>query len=102
MRADGRGYEVVDSYYGVLVLSGDRVLFKRKQPTSSPGFAQVDDPRIFHRETHDGMTCYWTRLAGGGAGCNRADLHGYVVFVSKQIVAVSNEASKIVYITKQP
>jgi hypothetical protein len=103
-RADRRGYAggVAQRFVMVTTVATRRWLFIRNQPRKSPGFAPVNDKRIFHSETHRGISCAWSRLDGGGALCWRADRHGYVVGVSHSHVLVLNEGSQIVYSKNQP
>lgn len=101
-RSDGTGLVGVVAQRFVLVKTAKgKVLFFKNQPTHSPGFGPLRDKRVFHSETHRGIICSWSRVGGGAAGCNRADRHGYVVFVGQQLVAVSDEASKFVYLRNQ-
>jgi len=79
-----------------------KVRFWRNQPSKSPGFKQIHDPRITVTETHNRVTCYWTALNGGGAFCNESSLHGYVAGVSQGLVYVANETSKTVFLANQP
>jgi hypothetical protein len=103
-RSNGTGFAVAvaERFVAVRVWRNGRVLFFRNQPTHSVGFGSLNDPRIFHRETHRGIICYWSRVARGTAICNRSDNHGYVVAVSGFQVAVSNEKSRVVYLRNQP
>ena len=102
-RANGTGYAFGISRHVVLVRnSRGRTVLIRNQPTRSPGFDPLDDPLIFHRETHRGMNCYWSTLNGGGAGCMGTDLHGYTAFVGNDVIRVLNEASKTVFLRNQP
>jgi hypothetical protein len=102
-RAKGRGFAFAISQHMVLVRTArGRIEFFESQPMRSPGFGSLDDPTIFHRETHRGMTCYWSRLYGGGAGCTPANLDGYAAFVGHNLVLVLNEVSTTVFRRNQP
>jgi hypothetical protein len=101
-RSTGAGFAGVVSLRIVLVkTSQGHVVFFKNQPTHSPGFGPLRDKRIFHSETHRGIICYWTRIGGGAALCNRADRHGYLISVGLHLVTVLNEASKIVFLKNQ-
>jgi hypothetical protein len=102
--ATGRGFAVAVARRFVIVGSlktGKRV-FVRNQPDHSPGFGPLNDKRIFHSETHRGIVCYWSRVSGGSAFCNRADRHGYLGGLSHLQAMVISEKSKIVFIRNQP
>ena len=103
-RADRRGYAggVAKRFVMVRTAATGRVLFIRNQPQNSPGFGPLNDKRVFHTETHNGIECDWSRVGGGSAVCNRADHHGYVVGVTHGLVLVLNEHSQIVYQKNQP
>ena len=101
-RSDGTGLVgAVGQRFVIVRTAKGRVLFFRNQPTASPGFGPLHDPRVFHSETHRSITCFWSRVAGELVGCHRADRHAYVVSVGQKIVLVANEASKIVYLRNQ-
>jgi hypothetical protein len=105
-RVTGAGFAGVVAERFVMVKNPrGRVAFFRNQPTHSPGFGPFDDPRVFHKETHRGVICYWTRIGGGASGCNvggPSGGHGYIVFTGHTLISVSNEASKVVYLKNQP
>ena len=102
--SDRKGYAgaVARSFVSVFSVRTGRLLFYRNQPLRSPGSGPFNDKRVFHRESHRGITCAWTRIGGGAAICNRADRHGYVVAVSRTRVSVANERSQAVYVKNQP
>ena len=102
-RAKAPGFAFGISRRMVLVRTArGRIEFFESQPTRSPGLGSLNDPTIFHRETHRGITCYWSRLYGGGAGCTPADLNGYAAFVGHNLILVLDEASKTVFRRNQP
>ena len=103
-RSDRKGYAgaVARSYVSVFAVRTGRLLFHRDQPVRSPGYGPFNDTRVFHRESHGGITCAWTRSGGGAAICNRADRRGYVVVVARTRVSVANERSQAVYVKNQP
>jgi len=104
VRSDRKGYAgaVAGSYVSVFSVRAGHLLFHRDQPVRSQGSGAFNDKRVFHRESHGGLTCAWTRTGGGAAICHRADRHGYVVVVSRTRVLVANERSQAVYGKNQP
>jgi hypothetical protein len=104
-RANATGLAVIVTRRFVMVsrYRSGKVIFIRNQPdNSSLGFGPLNDKRVFHSETHRGIVCYWSRVAGGTALCNREDRHGYVAGVSRLQALVRNEKSKIVFLRNQP
>jgi hypothetical protein len=102
-RADGTGDIVVVSQTIVMVKSAKaKILFVRNQPNHSRGFGPLHDTRITATETHNKVTCHWSALDGGAAGCNKASRHGFVGLISRRHVFVSTEASKLVFTGNQP
>ena len=102
-RAKATGFAFGISRHMVLVRTAHgRIDFFEAQPTGSPDFGSINDPTIFHRETHRGLICVWSRLHGGQAGCTPAGLDGYAAFVGHKHVLVLDEANKTVFRRKQP
>jgi hypothetical protein len=103
-RSDAGGYAVAVTHHFVAVHSqqGKFVYFRNRRTDSSGFDLRLYDVRTFHRETHRGITCYWTRTDGGGAGCYRADHRGSAAIVTKRSVVVLNEKGKVVFRRNQP
>jgi hypothetical protein len=104
MRSDGKGYAggIARSFVSVFTVATGRLAFFRDQSLRSPGYGPLTDKRIFHSESHRGITCAWSRLGGGEAICNRTDWYGYVLRVARELVSVANGRSPAVFIRNQP
>ena len=102
--SDRKGYAgaVARSYVSVFTVAPERVVFFRDQPLRSRGSGPLTDKRVFHSESHRGITCAWSRHGGGVAICNRSDRHGYVLTVARERVSVANERSQAVFVRNQP
>jgi hypothetical protein len=103
-RSDRKGYAgaVARSYVSVFTVAPERVMFFRDQPLRSHGYGPLTNQRVFHSESHRGITCAWSRLSGGVAICSRTDRHGYVLAVGRERVSVANERSQTVFVRNQP
>jgi hypothetical protein len=101
-RSNGTGYFVVVSQQIVTVQTARKIPFWRNQPRHSVGYGPINDNRITFAETHNGITCAWTSIAGGGAFCNKASRHGYVAGLTQRSVIVSDERSRVVFLRNQP
>lgn len=102
-RADRIGYVVwVTQRVAAVETARFKVIFEHTQPVKSKGFQNVVDNRVVLRVTHARVTCEWTTLAGGGVLCHKADKHGYIVGVSRELVTVTYENTRVSYNAKQP
>ena len=103
-RSDRKGYAggIARSYVSVFTVATGRLVFFRDQPLRSRGSGPLTDKRVFHSESHRGITCAWSRHGGGVAICNRSDRHGYVLTVARERVSVANERSQAVFVRNQP
>jgi hypothetical protein len=102
-RSDRIGYIVTVSQSIVLVRNGaNKIVFWRNQPAHSPGFGDIHDSRITYTVTSNNVRCFWTRVGGGGAFCNKANNHGYVAGVAHLLASVAQENSKVVFLKSQP
>src|SRR5262245_20555707 len=80
-RSDRKGYAgaVARSYVSVFTVAPERVVFHRDQAFRSHGDGPLTAKRVFHSESHRGITCAWSRRSGGVAICTRTDRRGYVL-----------------------
>jgi hypothetical protein len=103
-RSDRKGYAgaVARSYVSVFTVAPERVVFFRDQPLRSRGYGSLTYKGVFHSESHNGITCAWSRLSGGVAICSRTDRHGYVLAVARERVSVANGRSQAVFVRNQP
>ena len=79
-----------------------KIVFTRNQPEHSAGTETPNDKRIYHRETHQGIACYWSKVGGGAAFCYRADNHGYSAGLSPVAALVISEDQKVVFLRNHP
>jgi hypothetical protein len=103
-RSDRKGYAggVARSFVSVFTVAPERLVFFRDQPLRSRGYGPLTNKRVFHSESHNGISCAWSRRSGGVAICNRTDRRGYVLTVGRERVSVANERSQAVFVRYQP
>jgi hypothetical protein len=102
--ASGDGLATVLAKRFVMVrnLNSRKVVFTRNQPEHSSAYGRSEDKRVTHHETHQGIVCYWSKVGGGAAFCNRADNRGYSAGLSPVAALVLSDKSKIVFLRNQP
>lgn len=102
--ANGGGFATAVAHRFVIVRNFEtrKIVFTRNQPEDSAGYERSADKRIFHRETHREIACYWSRAGGGAAFCSRADNHGYSVGINPVAALVLTEKGKIAFLKNHP
>jgi hypothetical protein len=103
-RSDRKGYAgaVARTFVSVFTVAPERLVFYRNQPPRSRGYGPLTNKRVFHSESHNGISCAWSRLSGGVATCNRTDRRGYVLAVARELLSVANGRSQVVFVRNQP